>query len=288
MRKFLSIILLLLTCLTVQAQDVTYQNTDKLKVEQLLSEAVNMPASTNWMMHFAKKFYDCPYVGGTLDKAETEKLVVNTRQLDCTTYVETVLALSMCAKNKEKSFNDYCRHLREVRYADGEVQYIKRQHYFTVWMNENAKQGIVKIIEPSDVSAPFTARQTVSIDYMSTHVSSYKMLTKHPEWLAGIKSMEKSVTGKKYLYIPKARTRPTAENNKLLKQYIKDGDIIAIITQKKGLDTTHIGIASWHKDGLHLINASSIHKKVIDEPMTFYDYTMKHPSQIGIRVCRMM
>ena len=67
---------------------------------------------------------------------------------------------------------------------------------------------------------------------------------------------------------------------------IHDGDIIAIITNKKGLDTTHIGIASWHKDGLHLLNASSIHKKVIDEPMTLYTYMHKHPVQIGIRVCR--
>jgi hypothetical protein len=37
---------------------------------------------------------------------------------------------------------------------------------------------------------------------------------------------------------------------------------------------------------LHLLNASSIHKKVIDEPMTLYTYMHKHPVQIGIRVCR--
>lgn len=61
-----------------------------------------------------------------------------------------------------------------------------------------------------------------------------------------------------------------------------------MITNKKGLDTTHIGIASWHQDGLHMLNASSIHKKVIDEPMLLRTYMMKHPSQIGIRVCRVV
>ena len=59
-----------------------------------------------------------------------------------------------------------------------------------------------------------------------------------------------------------------------------------IITNKKGLDTTHIGLASWHADGLHLLNASSIHHRVIDEPMLLRTYMSKHPVQTGIRVCR--
>ena len=90
------------------------------------------------------------------------------------------------------------------------------------------------------------------------------------------------MNGKRYRYVPKGKIANTA----VFRNAIHDGDIIAIITNKKGLDTTHIGIASWHEDGLHLLNASSIHKKVIDEPMTLYTYMHKHPVQIGIRVCR--
>ena len=42
------------------------------------------------------------------------------------------------------------------------------------------------------------------------------------------------------------------------------------------------------KDGkLHLLNASSIHKKVVLEPMTLYQYMQKHPVQTGIRVIRL-
>ena len=92
------------------------------------------------------------------------------------------------------------------------------------------------------------------------------------------------MNGKRYRYVPKGKIANTA----VFRNAIHDGDIIAIITNKKGLDTTHIGIASWHKDGLHLLNASSIHKKVIDEPMTLYTYMHKHPVQIGIRVCRVL
>lgn len=284
MRILLSIAFIVLSISTF-AQDIVCQPSDKQQIETLLKEARHQPKDTNWMMYFARQFFGVPYVGGTLDKGDEEKLIINLRQLDCTTYVETVLTLSMCAKNGEATFEDYCRHLRDVRYIDGEVSYVKRQHYFTVWMEDNVNQGIVRNIEGNN--PPFAATQTLHIDYMSKHISSYKMLSAHKDWQPGIAAMEKKYEGRKYKYIPKSQLRPTKQNNTLLKKYINDGDIIAIITKKQGLDTTHIGIASWHKDGLHLINASSIHKKVVDEPMTFYDYMQKHPSQLGIRIVRM-
>lgn len=283
MRKLLIFLLMLLPVMAV-AQDVKYTKADKQKVEELLREAKSMSKETNWMMHFARKFFGVPYVGGTLDRDTEERLIVNLTELDCTTYVETVLSLSMCAKNRETTFDDYCRHLRDVRYIDGKVGYVNRQHYFTTWIEDNVKQGIVSRVEHNP---PFTATQKVHVDYMTNHVSAYKMLSAHKEWLPGIRNMEKTLEGKKFIYIPKASLKPTKANNALLKKYIKDGDIIAILTKKQGLDTTHIGLASWHKDGLHLINASSIHKKVVDEPMLFYDYMQQHPSQIGIRVVRM-
>jgi len=67
---------------------------------------------------------------------------------------------------------------------------------------------------------------------------------------------------------------------------VHDGDIISILTNIKGLDTQHIGFAVWHKDGLHLMNASMIRKKVVDEPMTLADYLKKHPSHLGVRIIR--
>lgn len=261
--------------------ETLYQRQDSVKIVTLLKQAHQLKKKpANWMLWFGKKFCGIPYVAGTLDNMAEEKLVVNTRQLDCTTYVEMVAALTMCAERNETTFQAFCNHLKHVRYVGGEVSYVKRQHYFTVWMDDNEKEGIVQNIAPNP---PFTAVQTVNVNWMSTHTSSYKMLTDHPQWKAGIRALEQSVNGNRYRYIPKGQIA----NTQLFRQTIHDGDIIVIITNKKGLDTTHIGLASWHKDGLHLLNASSIHKKVIDEPMTLYTYMQKHPVQIGIRVCRM-
>lgn len=261
---------------------VIYQRQDSVKIVNLLRQATEQKQPPkSWMLWFGQQFAGVPYVAGTLDRTQDEILVVNTRELDCTTYVEMVTALTMCATRREASFSAFCNHLKQVRYIGGEVSYIKRQHYFTVWMDDNERKGIIKNISPNP---PFTALQTVNIDWMSTHIQNYKMLSAHPQWAKGIRQMETNASGKRYRYIPKS----SIANNSLMRQSIHDGDIIAIITNKKGLDTTHIGIACWHKDGLHLLNASSIHKKVIDEPMTLYEYMKKRPVQIGIRVCRVM
>ena len=296
MNRLISIILIFFAfAFTADAQKRVYEKADSLKVVTLLKEAKRQPKSTNWMLYFAKKFIGIPYVGGTLDKGNEESLIVNLRQLDCTTLIETVLALKECAQRGETSFDDYCRHLIDVRYIDGRVGYAQRQHYFTVWIEDNVKQGLVTRIEPTDADSktgqhPFTAIQRLGkehpVDYMSTHVSSYKMLSAHPEWLPGIKSLEKMMDGRQYRYIPKAALKSTKQNNSLLRRYISDGDIIVILTSKKGLDTSHIGMAVWHADGLHMLNASSVHKKVVDEPMLLYDYMQRHPSQLGIRIVR--
>lgn len=260
---------------------VTCSPHDSAEVCALLGKAARLkqkPAS--WLLWSARQFLGRPYVGGTLDRASEERLVVNLHELDCTTFVEQALAIAECASRGETSFNDFARCLSHIRYVGGKVEYTSRQHYFTVWIDDNVKEGIVKDI--SGPNPPYTARQTVKTNYMSAHVKSYKMLSAHPEWLPGIRAMEEKMTGSVHPYIPKAGI----VNTPLMRQTIHDGDIIAIVTNKKGLDTTHIGIAVWHRDGLHLLNASSIHHKVIEEPMLLKDYMYRHPVQIGIRTAR--
>lgn len=263
--------------------DATYSQSDISRINSLLREASQLKEKPkSWMLWFGKKFIGVPYVGGTLDRAEEEKLVINTSELDCTTFVEIVTALTRCMSgNGKKDFSDFCRQLQHVRYINGEIAYEKRQHYFTVWISDNAEEGIVTDIQNNP---PFTKVQHVSVNWMTTHQQSYKMLKNNTKRLKGIKALEEQISGKSYRYIPKEQI----VDSRLFRNTIHNGDILVMITNKKGLDTTHIGIASWHQDGLHMLNASSIHKKVIDEPMLLRTYMMKHPSQIGIRVCRVV
>jgi hypothetical protein len=277
-------IAILLLCMVFSMGASAYQTKkDMERIERLLADAQKLPKDSNLMLHFGKQFLNVPYVAHTLDlNMEEEKLVVNTRELDCTTFVENVLALTLCAQRGETKFTDFENQLQQIRYRNGKVEYTRRLHYFTLWIEDNARMGYVTKVENQYM--PFTAVQHVKADYMSKHVKDYAMLAAHPEWLEGIKDMESIITGNYYRYIPKKNIN----NSNILRQTIKNGDIIAILTKKKGLDTSHIGIAVWGKDGLHLMNASSIHKKVVIEPMVLQKYMEKHPSQIGIRLCRVV
>lgn len=259
-----------------------YTKTDSIKVERLLRLAAKQNKKTNLVIYFARQLRGVPYVAKTLEVNVEERLIINLRQLDCTTYVETVTALALCAQRGEHRFADYCRQLQRLRYKGGKVAYTSRLHYFTSWIDDNTDMGYVR--EVSSPNPPFTKVQQLDINFMSTHTQYYPLLVSHPHWVTEIAASEKSLCGRKCAYIPKGEIANTA----LYRSTIKDGDIIAIITSKKGLDTSHIGIAVWHKDGLHLLNASQIHKKVVEEPMTLRQYMSKHPSQMGIRIVRLL
>ena len=255
----------------------TYQQADSLKICQLLRQA-NRETSVLWL---ARQFLGVPYVAHTLEVNDDERLVVNTRQLDCTTLVETVAALKLCTQAGKHGFADYLNALRQLRYRQGRMAgYPSRLHYFTDWIRDKvAMQLVTDIQQPNP---PFSAVQTVNVDYMSTHTSAYKALKANAALVPEIRATEQSLTGMKVRYIPKRSLR----NSALLRQVVKDGDILAITCNKKGLDIAHLGFAVWRSNGLHLLNASMIHKKVIEEPMTLYQYMQKHKTHTGIRVVR--
>lgn len=254
---------------------------DQKRIETILTKNAKHDTSpSSLIIALAREFKGVPYVAKTLENDSIENLVINTRQLDCTTYVENVLALYLCIKNQKLTFSDYCSFLKNIRYVGGKVSYPTRQHYFTEWIDENTKDGYVEEIQSPN--PPFTAKQLLKINFMSTHTQFYPMLKNNPELVKPIAKMESRLSGNTYRFIPKA----SIANTQLFRSTIHDGDIIAIVTSKGGLDTSHIGIAVWHKDGLHMLNASQIHKKVVEEPMTLYQYMQKHPSQTGIRIVR--
>lgn len=286
------IILFLITCtfvLQMKAQSIVPQYTpeDSIRVMNLLQsaekDAANDTTAGQTMLRIGRAIekMNIPYVAHTLEPNDQERLIINLRELDCTTFVESAMALTLCVRSGRTTFDDYCRILQKIRYWQGRApQYVRRLHYFTSWIEDNTTMDLIRELQTPN--PPFTAVQTVQAHYMTQHVDKYRMLTVNPQDVPMIREMEKRIEGKKYRYIPKQQLY----NNQLLRKTIHDGDIIVIITNIKGLDTQHIGIAAWHADGLHLLNASSIHHRVIEEPMTLRQYLYKHPTMPGIRVVR--
>ena len=136
--------------------------------------------------------------------------------------------------------------------------------------------------ETQTPNPPFSAVQTLQINFMSTHVDKYPMLVRTPAFVKPIAQMESELCGKTCRYIPKAGIL----NNAACKQAVKDGNILALVTSRAGLDTSHVGFAVWKKDGLHLFHASSLQNKVVEDKSLLRSYMRKQKSQLGIRVVK--
>ena len=287
MRRLVTLFIIgIMTAATAVADNTTQRavaanDDDSIFVAEVLMEARLLPRTTNFPLHFARKFLGRPYVAYTLEGNYPERLVVNTRQLDCTTLVENVTALTLCVYRNLYTWRDYLNALLQMRYRNGLLDgYTSRLHYFTDWIADNTRKELVSEIQQP--VPPFTATQTIKVNYMSTHPEAYQALKEHPELVPVIAVQEDSLNGRQYRYIPKT----SVANTKAMHQAVRDGDIIAITCSKPGLDIAHLGFAVWRNDGLHLLNASQLHKRVVEEPMTLGQYLQKHPSHTGIRIIR--
>ena len=254
---------------------------DRVSIEKWLQEAVSLSKDSCRTLHFAKKMLGVPYVAGTLDGNEEEQLVVLVDSLDCTTFVETVLAFCIADKRGERDYEGFKKALTQIRYRDGILNgYTSRLHYFSDWICNNEQMGFVK--ECTSETACSQPKE-LWLDFMTTHVDSYLPMKKNPELVKEMASHEKNWQGIVVSYIPKEKLNLPPEGLK-----IKDGDVLALVTNIKGLDVVHVGFAFWKDNQLHLLHASSSAKKVIEDPKTQYESSKNMKAHIGVRAIRVV
>lgn len=231
------------------------------------------------MVSNAVGFIDIPYVAHTLDQEETEDLIINCDEMDCTTFVEYVLAMSLSpTEDGQVAEGDFANNVQKIRYRDGKIDgYASRLHYITDWVNNGVKGGFLE-----DVTAehsPYVMK--VSLNYMTSHPEAYRQLANSPENVAKMKEIEKALSGQEIHYIPK----DNLPYNGL--PWIKNGDIIAITTNIEGLDVAHMGIAFYVQGKLSLLHASSSEKKVTVSKVALAQMLKNNDKWTGIRVLRM-
>ncbi len=227
-------------------------------------------------IEIAKYFLGTPYIAHTLEKRGKEHLVVNLREFDCTTFVENVVALTNCVKKNKTTFEDFAKTLTKFRYRNGQIdKYPSRLHYFTDWLLDNEKKGLISIV--SNLFAVDNFDPTV--DFMSTHPQYYKQL-ENIDFIKQIAKKEKEISNAELKYIPQEKI---FQNEK----HIKNGDIIAITTPVKGLDIAHVAMAYFVDGRLHILHASSKQKKVVVSEKNLEDYLKGIKSKDGIIVARL-
>lgn len=222
-----------------------------------------------------KYFLGQEYVAHTLEVNEEEKLVVNLRELDCTTYAENLLALARTIKSENQSFEQFAKEIEKIRYRDGKRdEYPSRLHYFSDWIYNNKENDLVTT--PADsFGNPFPNK----VSFMSNNPDSYKHLKNNPDYVSVIEQQEKEINEKSYFFIPK-------ENIAEYEHLLKEGDIIGLTTSINGLDVAHVGVLVEQDGKLHLLHASQSKLKVeiSDEPIS--SFLKPESKNTGIMIAR--
>ena len=252
------------------------------KDKSILEEKLNKFSSKHnlstgaLMLAIGADFKGTPYVAQTLDRETEENLVVNLRELDCTTFVESCLAIARTIKSGNSSFDTFITELEKIRYRSGHLDgYVSRLHYFSEWITDNETKGIVKDVT-SDLGG---VRYPLSLDFMGVHRNSYPQLKENPPLVRQIKLIEKRISKHTYYSIPKEMV-PDHESQ------FADGDIIALTTKIAGLDVSHLGLICRINGQLYLLNASSRGGKVETTPVSLYSYLKNSKITSGIFVVR--
>ncbi len=238
-------------------------------------EAMNLNSSEAVISALGQKLIGTPYKSGTLE-GEPEMLTINTAEMDCTTYVETVMAMAMTLKANRSSWRDFVYYLTQLRYRNGVCNgYASRLHYISDWIVNNSHRGIIREMTDRVARADHAIK---TLDFMSQNSEKYPALKNDSVNLAEIKNIEIGYRSHRFPYIKQANIK---------KATLKEGDVVMITTRIKGLDVSHMGIITFIDGTPHLLHASTKAKKVTVDPLPLHEYLRRNRQTTGIRVIRL-
>ena len=259
------------------AQKISCSPENKEAVTQKIKEVegVDNALFGEELVAIGKSFIGTPYVAKTLEVGEEESLVITLEGLDCTTYVENVMAFGLIKEKPGPNFDSFVKTLEKIRYRDGTLDgYGSRLHYFTEWISDNEEKGLVQNITASLGGVEIDKK----LNFMSTHRDLYPYL-KEERSFQQIQETEKKLQQHPLCILSQKMLA-------LNEDQIQTGDIIALATSIEGLDVTHTGFAIRADDGrIHLLHASSSGAVEISA-LPLVDYLKKIKNNTGVIVAR--
>jgi hypothetical protein len=218
------------------------------RVEQLLSEAKNDHSAGDRIYVLSRHFLGHPYkpnpLIGTVDSPEV--FTASLDGFDCVTYIETILALA-----RASSVDDFIEWLRKIRYERGRIQWERRNHYMTLWIRNNIREGILR-----PVSMPAAA--TISKERVLNVVPGLSAQRTH------VKCVPKQA-------VPR------------LAGYLQSGDLIFFVSTRKSLDVFHAGIIVRDGKSMSMRHASRGQGFVVEQDLSEFLMANRMAGVIAVR-----
>jgi hypothetical protein len=228
-----------------------------------------------------------PYGGGGAG-CPYDKTLVTCRQLDCVTFVETVLAAALAAREPavgqatptdDYLFARYLHHLNRLRYYDGIVDgRSKRITYFTDAMRIQCRNGVCQDVG----SLAHAERFQKPIHYMTSNPGRFRGT---PNW-EDVRRTETTLSNAERFYFPlRYNTDSTDLDLAAVASVVRNGDVVGLTTNVPGLDVSHVGFLTLRNGELCFTHASFVRKAVVVE-QSLKQYLLTRNSITGLVVFR--
>lgn len=185
------------------------------------------------------------------------------RYLDCMTYVEHVLAIA--SSQKPEYEKDFLCHLANIMFnANGKpLQNHLRNHFTSQWADINEEKGYL-------INIARNHPQAVCRKLFLNRVGTNRTFYVEDSFIIATKPQSQW-----YFPLETVMARKTG---------LQSGDIVALVTDKEGLDVTHMGffIKKAGKDWLR--HASLKLNRIVDQE--FYQYLREHKTVKGLMAMR--
>lgn len=273
---FLSFFLLFSVSFYAFSQEVSDHAVLKAFLDYAGKEKIREKETGERVALVARFFLGTPYIASTLEAEGPERLQVNLRELDCTTFVENVLALHNLLKEHTPDYDAFARILTKIRYRNGVIDgYPSRLHYTTDWLLDNKRKGFIRFVKMGSASESFRP----NLYFMTTHPALYPALKNNPAFVEAMAMHEARLNSLSIKYLPKDKLTEEAP-------FIHTGDVIAITSATPGIDFSHLGIALRKQGVVYLLHASSLGKKVLISEQSLKSYLSGISHHTGIVVVR--
>jgi hypothetical protein len=223
-------------------------NTGRWTIDELnalIVEASKVKEPSARIAFISSQFLGLPYQEKTLvgGVQTPEVLTINLAGADCFTFLDYVEAMRL-----SKSFGDFKRNLKKIRYQSGIVDYRHRNHFFTDWIEFNAD-----LI--ANVTEQIGAEKTMKV------IKTLNDVVRNKQLLPGIACRKREIT-----YIPAEAVKQEVIRG------LKTGDHVGIYSNRMDIDVSHVGIVIRHGGTALFRHASSAarNRKVIDEDFMTY------------------
>jgi hypothetical protein len=202
------------------------------RVEQLLSETKHDLCIGSRLDVLSRLFLGHPYkpnpLIGSADAAEVFTAFLD--GFDCVTYIETIVALA-----RASDVDDFTQWLRKIRYEQGRIHWERRNHYMTLWIRNNMRDGIIRPV-------PMPAVPIISRERVLNVVPG----------LAAQRTCVKCVP------------KPAVPR---LQPHMQSGDLIFFASTRGNLDVFHAGIIVRDGNRVLMRHASRSHGFVVEQEL---------------------